>query len=239
LVAQWSSVLRLATRWDIKSTRCLALDELHSLAALLDKLVLARELDILAWFEPPYVALCLCKEPLTIAEAERLSMTNVVSIFTVQQLVHRSQLPDTIDDVSRHVRAFFQLSLASPSATDENVCELSTTPDTHDVSRPLSPAQAPTRLDYRPDILHKALDDAEYDCGVDILSERNQLSASDVVMSWVNGSPQVAGKSPIHDFICAVFRRGVCDSSFAAIAIQVLSRLNRVVNSKNIRRNRQ
>jgi hypothetical protein len=234
---EWSSVLRLATRWDIKSIQSLALEELHSLATPLDKLVLARELDILAWLEPAYVALCLRKEPLTMAEAERLSMADVVSIFTVQQLVQTAQLPATVDDVSRHVRSVFQLPLASPPAADEgayNSCtrEVSASPYTHDVSCPLSPAPAPVHVDYSPEVLRKALDDAEHDRAVDLLSEQNLLNAFAVILSWANTSPQVSERSPIQDFICAVFRRAVCDGSFVTIAVQLLSRLNRDVQDK-------
>jgi hypothetical protein len=171
------------------------------------------------------------------AEAERLSMTDVVSIFTVQQLVQTTQLPATVDAVSRHVRSVFQLPLASPPAADEdayNACtrEVSASPNIHDVFLPISPEPAPVHVDYSPEVLRKALDDAEYDRGVDLLSEQNLQSASDVVMSWVNGSPQFSRKSPILEFICAVFRRGACDGSFVAIAVQVLSRLNRDVQNK-------
>jgi hypothetical protein len=171
------------------------------------------------------------------AEAERLSMTDVVSTFTVQQLVQTAQLPATVDAVSRHVRSVFQLPLASPPAVDKdayNSCtrEVSASPDTHDVSRPLSPARAPVHVDYSPEALRKTLDDTEYDRGVDLLSEQNLLNAFPVILSWVNTSPQVSGTSPIQDFICAVFRRAICDGLFVTIAVQVISRLNSDVHDE-------
>ncbi|KAI0027574.1 hypothetical protein K488DRAFT_26092, partial [Vararia minispora EC-137] len=76
-VADWIVVLRLATRWSLPSFRATALDALDDALSPLDKLVLARELDISEWLLPSFIALCTQKEFLTLAEAERLSLPDV------------------------------------------------------------------------------------------------------------------------------------------------------------------
>ncbi|KAI0027572.1 hypothetical protein K488DRAFT_61159 [Vararia minispora EC-137] len=69
-VAEWFSVLRLATRWGITSIRSFVLEILEDLATPLDKLVIARQFDIPGWLKPAYVSLCLRKESLSIVEGQ-------------------------------------------------------------------------------------------------------------------------------------------------------------------------
>ncbi|KAI0778966.1 hypothetical protein BD413DRAFT_442400, partial [Trametes elegans] len=67
-VADWTSVLRLAHRYQLDAHRQLAVARLEQLASPIDRILLARQYDIPGWLEQAYFALCVREESLTIDE---------------------------------------------------------------------------------------------------------------------------------------------------------------------------
>jgi hypothetical protein len=83
----WASVLRLATRWHFASFRTLALKNLELIASPLQKLLLARELDISHRLPLALISLCLREEPLSLGEMRLLPLEDTHLIFTTHERV--------------------------------------------------------------------------------------------------------------------------------------------------------
>ncbi|KDQ59052.1 hypothetical protein JAAARDRAFT_108596, partial [Jaapia argillacea MUCL 33604] len=77
---EWSSILHLATQWGYESIRSLAIREIFPLCSPIDKIVLGREYDISDWLRDAYIAVCERREPITLEEARRLGLEEVVKI---------------------------------------------------------------------------------------------------------------------------------------------------------------
>ncbi|KAI0031542.1 hypothetical protein K488DRAFT_38514, partial [Vararia minispora EC-137] len=84
-VEDWIAVLRLATSWRFTTCRQLALSVLDTRLDPPEKLALAHELGITDWVQPAWVSLCIRKEPLTVAEGERLPLADIIMIFTIRE----------------------------------------------------------------------------------------------------------------------------------------------------------
>jgi hypothetical protein len=82
---QWVSVLHLASKWGFESIRSLALRELLPLASPVDKIVLGRKYGFDGWLTPAFVAVCARAEPLSLAEADKMSNADVTRIFQARE----------------------------------------------------------------------------------------------------------------------------------------------------------
>ncbi|THH07361.1 hypothetical protein EW146_g9340 [Bondarzewia mesenterica] len=81
----WTSVLHLASKWNFNSMRRLAIKRLSPIASPVDKLALGRTHAIDAWIIPACEALCIRKDPLSIAEGRRLLADDIVFIARVRE----------------------------------------------------------------------------------------------------------------------------------------------------------
>ncbi|KAI0316104.1 hypothetical protein OF83DRAFT_1084502 [Amylostereum chailletii] len=81
----WTGVLRLADKWAFPSIRQLAIKEVGAIAGPVDKLALGHEYDVDKWLVPSYTALCERREPLTLDEALRLGMEDVVFVTRIRE----------------------------------------------------------------------------------------------------------------------------------------------------------
>ncbi|KAL1712974.1 hypothetical protein EV715DRAFT_296559 [Schizophyllum commune] len=80
-VPEWTSVLRLATKWSFDRLRTLAMREIEPLADAVDKIVLAREFDFGdAWIMPALKEICAAPDWLDYEDAQRLGLRTVVEI---------------------------------------------------------------------------------------------------------------------------------------------------------------
>ncbi|TRM68919.1 hypothetical protein BD626DRAFT_2927 [Schizophyllum amplum] len=85
-VDEWTSVLRLATKWSIPSLRALAIREIEPKATAIDKVVIAREFDLgSSWLAPAISAICASPRWLEYSEAERLGLRSVVEIGRIRE----------------------------------------------------------------------------------------------------------------------------------------------------------
>lgn len=90
-VDEWTSVLRLATKWSIGSLRDLAIEEIEPKASPFDKVCVAREFDQgQNWLVPAFVDICSRSESLTRAEAEQLGLPTVVEVSRIREEVKAS-----------------------------------------------------------------------------------------------------------------------------------------------------
>ncbi|KAL1712961.1 hypothetical protein EV715DRAFT_212622 [Schizophyllum commune] len=87
---EWTSVLRLATKWGFTDLRAHALEKLESTAAPIDRILIAREFDLPKWLLPAFVDLCTAPEPPTLAVAEHLGLPALVNIGRIRETVIRA-----------------------------------------------------------------------------------------------------------------------------------------------------
>ncbi|KAL1759895.1 hypothetical protein FB107DRAFT_270624 [Schizophyllum commune] len=106
-VPEWTSVLRLTTRWGIASLRDLAIQELESKASdPFDKIAIAREFGLgPSWLAPAFAEICTRPERLTRAEAERLGLHSVLEVGWIREGLARRAGNDPPFDVLGAVRA--------------------------------------------------------------------------------------------------------------------------------------
>ena len=71
-VEEWTSILRLATKWNFLSLRELAVERLFEIASPIDKITLSHTFDLPKWLPLAYAGLCERKAPLTIEEGRKL-----------------------------------------------------------------------------------------------------------------------------------------------------------------------
>ncbi|KAI5890013.1 uncharacterized protein SCHCODRAFT_02669226 [Schizophyllum commune H4-8] len=87
---EWTSVLRLASKWGFTDLRAHSLEKLESTAAPIDRILIAREFDLPKWLLPAFVDLCTAPEPPTLEAAEHLGLPAVVNIGRIREKVIRA-----------------------------------------------------------------------------------------------------------------------------------------------------
>ncbi|KAH9175006.1 hypothetical protein EDB89DRAFT_1817295, partial [Lactarius sanguifluus] len=81
---QWKSVLHLSTRWGFTSLRKLALKSIAPPTPH-DQLVLARTYSVDHWVLPSLTALCERTLPLSLDEARKMSLKDVILVATTRE----------------------------------------------------------------------------------------------------------------------------------------------------------
>jgi hypothetical protein len=242
--ADWTSVLRLATRWQFTSFRFLALQTLEPIASPLQKFFLARELDIADWLLPAHVALCLRDESLTLGEMRVLPLEDVHLIVTVRERLHTSNVAATVQDVSQHVHALMATSVEAfmPNSAADVMAML---PDEHLTASTLSPSPAPSvtapivavvetavEADHSPILtafdsvaMRKALEEAAYDRAIASIFPADSEEASCVLVKWANDCCKAWPSTtyPLRDLVYAFARRCTRDVSFSGTAADILA----------------
>ncbi|KAJ4471528.1 hypothetical protein J3R30DRAFT_1090883 [Lentinula aciculospora] len=105
---EWTSVLKLATRWDFDSIRELAVESLTSSASPADLIILAHRYDVSQWLLPEYMELCVRDEPLSLEEGRKLGVNTVVAINQIRhQIRYRSNLNRHNDAIAELVQSVF------------------------------------------------------------------------------------------------------------------------------------
>ncbi|KAI4524621.1 hypothetical protein K525DRAFT_193609, partial [Schizophyllum commune Loenen D] len=85
-VDEWTSVLRLATKWAVPRLRTLAICEIEPKATPIKKVDTAREFDLgKDWLLPSFTTICTSSKPLYYEEAERLGLRTVVNIARIRE----------------------------------------------------------------------------------------------------------------------------------------------------------
>ncbi|KAI5835357.1 hypothetical protein K523DRAFT_347156 [Schizophyllum commune Tattone D] len=91
-IDEWTSVLRLATKWAVPRLRTLAICEIEPKATPIEKVDTAREFDLgKDWLLPSFTTICTSSKPLDYEEAERLGLRTVVDIARIREARCRSR----------------------------------------------------------------------------------------------------------------------------------------------------
>ena len=116
---QWKSVLHLSTRWGFASLRKLALKSIVPPTAC-DKLLLARTYGVDDWVLPALSALCERKAPISLKEARRMDIDDVILITTVREEdSRRSPLFPGMTAISRRIEATQARMLVRAASDDD------------------------------------------------------------------------------------------------------------------------
>lgn len=138
-VDEWTSVLRLATKWSIASLRELAIEEIGPKASPFDKVVIAREFALgQEWLVPAFVDICSRPKWLTPEEAGRLGLHTVVEVGRIRE--ESRETPEAHFDVLAAVRASGILAPSEAFEVKSNCQTPPTTSTTSLTTNEVSPA---------------------------------------------------------------------------------------------------
>ncbi|KAJ7286928.1 hypothetical protein C8J57DRAFT_1048994, partial [Mycena rebaudengoi] len=84
---EWTSVLRLADRWDMHDIRRLAIAQLELCAGPVDKIALGERYGVQEWLVPAYLELCTRKAPITTTEGYQIGVEALVRIAELKNEV--------------------------------------------------------------------------------------------------------------------------------------------------------
>jgi hypothetical protein len=117
-VEEWTAILELAAKWKFESIKALAIKQLASLASPIDKIVLGRRHHVFDWLSNAYREVCERDAALTLEEANRLGMDDVVKISSFRQDIrrgfgHHNIVSPCVEDL----RNAFGLNSAKTNAT--------------------------------------------------------------------------------------------------------------------------
>lgn len=85
-VDEWTSILRLATKWSMPALRALAIREIEPQASPVDKVVIAREFSLgETWLAPAFTAICDAPKWIEYEDAQRLGLRTVVEIGRIRE----------------------------------------------------------------------------------------------------------------------------------------------------------
>ncbi|KIM85851.1 hypothetical protein PILCRDRAFT_5473 [Piloderma croceum F 1598] len=88
-VDEWTAILNLAAKWKFESIKDLAIRQLALIGSPIDKIVLGQRHGVTDWLLDSYRAICERSDALTLDEANRLGMENVVKISSLRQDIRR------------------------------------------------------------------------------------------------------------------------------------------------------
>jgi len=85
-VDEWTSVLKLSTKWEFRMLRLAAIDTLISLQiGPVERIVLARQYDIRHWMAPALNELAKRPQPLGLEEGIRLGLETALKLASVRE----------------------------------------------------------------------------------------------------------------------------------------------------------
>ena len=91
-VEEWTAVLNLAAMWKFESIKAFSIERLANLASPIDKIVLGRKHNVVEWLSGAYREVCERDGALTLEEAHRLGMEDVVRISSLRQDIRGSSM---------------------------------------------------------------------------------------------------------------------------------------------------
>ncbi|THV06631.1 hypothetical protein K435DRAFT_644937, partial [Dendrothele bispora CBS 962.96] len=91
-VADWTSILRLASLFQMENVRALAVKQLFPITSAVERIELANKYDIKDWLGPAYLDLCTRTQELTLEEGKKMGIEAVIGVTQL-----RSQLAANVD----------------------------------------------------------------------------------------------------------------------------------------------
>jgi hypothetical protein len=143
---KWRSVLHLSTQWEFASIRRLALNNIQPPTPH-DQLLLARTYSVDHWVIPALSALCERSAPLSLDEARRMDIEDVVLVATVREDIRNHTLKVDAAEIPRRVEA----AQAGKLVHTDSVDVPSAVPLSVGVQQPSSPvAEEQDAKNYKP-----------------------------------------------------------------------------------------
>ena len=115
-------MLHLSTRWDFDSIRRLALNNIQPPTPH-DRLILARTYSINDWVVPALSELCERSSPLTLDEARRMDIEDVVLVATVREDIRNHALQVDGAEIPRRMEAAQAGKLVPPAIPTSRAVE--------------------------------------------------------------------------------------------------------------------
>ncbi|KAF8583081.1 hypothetical protein K439DRAFT_1634745 [Ramaria rubella] len=90
---QWTSILRLATMWEMAEIRAVAMRLLGQIHDPFMKVTLGRQYGHQPWIKEGFMMLCLRPEPLTVEEGVQLTKEDVIACAAAREEIRLRVLP--------------------------------------------------------------------------------------------------------------------------------------------------
>jgi hypothetical protein len=129
---EWTDVLHLSSKWGFEHLRTAAITAILPLASAVDKLVLGRTYGFVDWVPGAYMDLLKCTEDLTVAEARRMDVEDIVAVAKGRREARTQNVrPDKdIDEIVKRLipgpAPALPASTSSPANAPEVVSPLGT-----------------------------------------------------------------------------------------------------------------
>jgi hypothetical protein len=131
-LSEWTDVLHLSSKWGFEHLRTAAITAILPLASAVDKLVLGRTYGFADWVPGAYMDLLKRTEDLTVAEARRMDVEDIVAVAKGRREARTQNVrPDKdIDEIAKRLvpgpAPALPASTSSPANVPEAVSSLST-----------------------------------------------------------------------------------------------------------------
>jgi hypothetical protein len=99
--AEWMDLLSIANTYELKRVYRRAVAEIEDIDATVDpvnRVLMAKRLNIKKWLAPAYVALCTRTEPIKASEAENLGIYTFVTLVAARESLYRDSFQWTVKD---------------------------------------------------------------------------------------------------------------------------------------------
>jgi hypothetical protein len=120
---EWTSILRLASKWGFGSIRSLAVHSVLPLASPVDKIALARTYGFDDWLLDAFVALCERPEPLSDDEAERMIKSDIAKIARAREAARVLGACPSTTVAKAAVAQAFELADSNSSVSPADISE--------------------------------------------------------------------------------------------------------------------
>ncbi|TRM68903.1 hypothetical protein BD626DRAFT_2612 [Schizophyllum amplum] len=103
---EWTSILRLSTKWSIVGLRTLSIHEIEAKASDVEKVAVAREFNLgPSWLVPAFTEICTAPKWLAYADAQCLGLCTVVEVGRIREEQRLASDRKTVYDVRAAVSA--------------------------------------------------------------------------------------------------------------------------------------
>ena len=141
---EWMDLLSIANTYGLKRVYRRAVAEIEDIDVTIDpveRLLLAKRLNIKKWLAPAYVALCARAEPIRASEAEKLGIYTFVALVTARESLYRDTLQSKMEDRTSSVTPNLRCCGFMPSQLQDGANGAKTCPSCQQIVIPGPGAQ--------------------------------------------------------------------------------------------------
>jgi hypothetical protein len=122
-LAEWTDILHLSSKWRFDAIRAAAVEAIFPLASALDKIAIGRVYGIESWIDDALADILAREEDLTLAEAQRIPLEDVVLIARGRRMVRTTASAKPLAEIKRIVIEMTRENTAQVDAEPSITCD--------------------------------------------------------------------------------------------------------------------